>query len=173
MQNVDLVGMVGATKIMNGSWFDVGVPYICGNVITKSSNGYILQIFDNGIVTGSIKCMDGLFLSAKRQLVYDLDGFDEHTYTGFHLYDVDFSFRAYLSGAKTAVATDILIFHGSVPLDVHSDNFRKWSADKQKFDNKYQDKFDILHDVQIQHFAGSSPDISVIYNAFKLKRDLL
>ncbi len=39
--------------------------------------------------------------------------FDAATFDGFHCYDVDFTFRAYLAGHRVAVACDIPLIHAS------------------------------------------------------------
>ena len=49
-------------------------------------------------------------MAARRELVETV-GFDEQTFDGFHLYDADFSFRAYLAGHRLAVVNDIPIVH--------------------------------------------------------------
>ena len=39
--------------------------------------------------------------------------FDAATFDGFHLYDLDFSYRAFLAGFRIAIAWDIPIIHVS------------------------------------------------------------
>lgn len=38
-------------------------------------------------------------------------GFDSATFDGFHLYDIDFSYRAHLAGIRIGVTHDIVIAH--------------------------------------------------------------
>jgi GT2 family glycosyltransferase len=39
--------------------------------------------------------------------------FDEATFDRFHFYDLDFSYRAHLAGAKVAICLDIALYHDS------------------------------------------------------------
>jgi GT2 family glycosyltransferase len=92
-----------------------GWPHVHGIVAhnLKDREDYILSVFNLGSsITPHIKAVDGLFIAATRKLVEAIP-FDEETFTGFHVYDLDFSFRAYLAGFKLAVANDILLLHQS------------------------------------------------------------
>ena len=55
-------------------------------------------------------------------------GWDEKTFGGFHFYDTDTTYRAYLAGYAQAVALDLLICHYS------TGNFGEaWNKEAQKF----------------------------------------
>ena len=51
-------------------------------------------------------------MACRRELALDL-AFDEATFDGWHLYDFDFSFRAWRAGRPGAVCHDILLAHAS------------------------------------------------------------
>ena len=54
--------------------------------------------------------LDGLFLAFRREVAEKI-GWDEATFNGFHCYDLDTTFRAYLAGFRLAVANDLPIVH--------------------------------------------------------------
>ena len=56
--------------------------------------------------------LDGVLLAARRE-VFTAVPFDAETFDGFHLYDVDWSYRASRSGFRLGVASDLLIVHAS------------------------------------------------------------
>ena len=61
-------------------------------------------------------------------------GFDQETFRGFHLYDVDYSFRAFLGGFRLAVCNDLDVFHYS-----HGRfSSPQWKADAAKFTQKHR-----------------------------------
>jgi hypothetical protein len=59
-----------------------------------------------------LTALDGLFFAVRREVLDQLC-FDEKTFDGFHLYDLDFTFSAYLANFRLRVANDIHILHGS------------------------------------------------------------
>jgi hypothetical protein len=63
-------------------------------------------------VCAGIRLVDGVFLAVRRH-VWETHRFDEHRYDGFHLYDLDFSWRASGAGARLAVPLDLLLLHRS------------------------------------------------------------
>ena len=61
--------------------------------------------------------------------------FDDAAFRGFHLYDLDFSFRAFLGGYRVAVATDLAPIHASAgAFD------QQWSADAERFIARHHDQ---------------------------------
>ena len=68
-------------------------------------------IYDiTGSATPDIQAIDGYFMAARREAALQL-GFDEETFAHWHLYDIDFSWRAHKAGMRCAVANDILAVH--------------------------------------------------------------
>ena len=56
--------------------------------------------------------LDGIFFAVKRFVVQQIL-FDEGTFDGFHCYDTDFTYSAYLAGFALAVCNDIAVIHYS------------------------------------------------------------
>lgn len=139
LERCDVVGVAGTTRLKDSHWGSAGVPATHGQVLQplESGEGYVLNVFcqdgdhqgDDG--DGRIQALDGLFIAARRAAAKALR-FDEATFDGFHLYDLDFSFRAHLGGYRVGVCHDILIYHQS--------NGRKdevW----QRYGVRFEDKF--------------------------------
>jgi GT2 family glycosyltransferase len=62
------------------------------------------------------QAVDGVLIGAHRK-VCDAIPFDEQTFTGFHHYDIDFSYRAFLAGFSCGIVLDLDIFHFGVKGD--------------------------------------------------------
>ena len=97
-----------------------------------------------------IQALDGLFLAARRSLPRAV-GFDQARFDGFHLYDLDFSFSAYLAGYRLAVCNDITIAHHS-----HGRYDRDW--------RKYANLFLAKHGARL----AKSPGVAVRYPRARL-----
>ena len=69
------------------------------------------QIDYYGPPSDKIVALDGVFLAARKTVCAAIR-FDEVTFDGFHLYDLDFSHRAFLSGFKVGIC-DIDVTHYS------------------------------------------------------------
>ncbi len=116
MQNHDLIGIAGTTRLVDYQWVGAGPPYLYGQVAqpNASKGGYDVLIWNATLpAKGAIQALDGVFLCARRTVAEKIT-FDEATFTGFHLYDLDFSFRAYQAGYKLAVVSDLPLIHASI-----------------------------------------------------------
>lgn len=142
LERCDVVGVAGTTRLKDSHWGSAGVPATHGQVLQplEPGEGYVLNVFcqdehaaghGDGHRQENIQALDGLFIAARRDAAMALR-FDEATFDGFHLYDLDFSFRAHLGGYRVGVCHDILIYHQS--------NGRKdevW----QRYGVRFEDKF--------------------------------
>ena len=115
----DLIGVAGTTQTSGPSWGWSGPPHL----FCWISQAYLTAEFrDNGPVTLVIgahgpvvpgaQMLDGVFLAGRRSLLQTLQ-FDEATFDRFHFYDLDYSYRAHLAGARVAICLDIALFHDS------------------------------------------------------------
>jgi Glycosyltransferase like family len=118
LSHFDIVGIAGTNRLVNPKWFYAGHPYIFGQVVRpgnpqKTEFPYILTIYATpASIVGDIQAIDGLFLAVRRDVLTSV-AFDEKTFDGFHCYDIDFTFCAYLAGFKLAVACDLPVIHKS------------------------------------------------------------
>ena len=100
MRHCDVLGVVGTRKIAGPEWYTAGYPYLYGQTACprKNVDGYL--IYHYHVPTRrvyKIEALDGQFLCARREVVETLR-FDESTFDGFHLYDIDFTYRAFRAG---------------------------------------------------------------------------
>lgn len=145
MDEYDLLGVAGSTWLLDAKWTLAGLPYLRGQVVHALTGrpGFTYSAYgmDNA-TSGGIQVLDGLFLAMRRNFWAE-NHFDEG-YDGFHLYDVDLSFRCYLAGYRVGVCNDILIEHRSLG---HFDESWKRAADR--FAARFGDRLE-------SHSAGVS-----------------
>jgi GT2 family glycosyltransferase len=135
LQNYDLIGVAGTTRLVAGHWVAAGPPYLFGQVPEPSpQGGFVIQYFGGfGRVCPDIQALDGLMFAARRAVV-DKIKFDQ-SFDGFHLYDLDFTFTAHNAGFKLAVARDLFVLHAS------SGNFdNRWKHYSDLFQRKWAGK---------------------------------
>ena len=118
LKRFDIVGVAGTSLLGHPRWLQAGPPYIYGQVAhpiaKENGGGYMIDIYCASRRTfDDVQSLDGLFLAVRRDVARALR-FDEQIFDGFHLYDLDFTFRAYHAGYKLAVACDIQVVHDSV-----------------------------------------------------------
>lgn len=132
----DVVGVAGTSRLVSALWTAAWQPYIHGVVVCPSSQGkYVINVYGvDGPETGSIQALDGLFFAVNRTVVEKIL-FDEITFDGFHCYDLDFTFQAYLTGFNLSVSNEIIIIHESV-----GGFDQTWEKYGQRFAQKYQSR---------------------------------
>lgn len=130
----DLVGVVGASKLVNGDWAHAGAPHVHGQIIHRPPSETGSIYFAIGVQAPLIKdicALDGVFV-ASRRCVWEAVRFDEKSFDGFHLYDIDFTWRAHLAGFRLAVALDLLVIHFSTG---------RYDMQWQRFNVRFLQKF--------------------------------
>ncbi|MCP3178429.1 glycosyltransferase [Desulfuromonas sp. KJ2020] len=150
----DLVGVAGTTRLVEGSWIAAGQPHIHGQVahLVKDRPGVIsLCMYGNGRdpehVT-DVQALDGLFFAVKRPVLEQIR-FDEATFDGFHLYDLDFTYAAYLKGFH------LMIDHGIHLLHASGGNYdQAWSGYAEAFNQKYRERLATREEPVIRFFKG-------------------
>ena len=140
LEQVEIVGIAGATAARNGFWGYVGQPHTHGHVVEPSPNASHVDLLVWGAATrriDGIRLLDGCVIAARRD-VAEAIGFDAQRFDGFHLYDADFAFRASDAGHSVAVVSDITVFHRS----------------RGSFDttwHRYNEKFVAAHRARLDH----------------------
>ena len=90
--------------------------HLCtGKIIHKPKGQADFLYFGVGLQTAlaeGIHAMDGVFIAMQRN-VWETIRFDAETFDGFHVYDIDFTYRAHLAGYKLVVPLDLLLVHFS------------------------------------------------------------
>ena len=112
----DVIGVAGSNAFPeNGLWAPRGSAHAHGQVAhrvpgEKTYSAYVFGI--GGAVTPGIQVLDGVFFAARREVVEKVR-FDAEMFDGFHFYDIDFTYRASLSGFRVAVCNEICVVHHS------------------------------------------------------------
>jgi hypothetical protein len=114
LQDFDLLGFAGTSRLIDGRWFSAGYDWNHG-VVAHHHRGCInLSLY--GVspwpVVDNIQAIDGMCMMARREAALEI-GFDELTFDAFHLYDLDFSYSAWRAGKKLGVCCDIPLIHAS------------------------------------------------------------
>jgi len=129
----DIVGVAGTSRLIGANWNSAGWPWLHGCVAHAAArdHGFFFHCFGPP-PRAAVQAVDGLFIAAKRR-VCEAIAFDADTFDGFHLYDLDFSYRAFLTSFRIAIAWDIPIIHASSGrLDA------AWQKYAQRFAAKYR-----------------------------------
>jgi GT2 family glycosyltransferase len=133
----DIVGVAGTTKLINGVWMDAGDPHLFALIIYPQPDGlYSVRYAGRGppCVTG-VQALDGCFFACRRE-VAEAVGFDAETFDGFHFYDLDFTYNAFLQGYRLAVCRDLALIHASIGTPDAA-----WQKYHDRFVTKYRDRF--------------------------------
>lgn len=122
LRHVDILGIAGTSQVVDALWSRAGQAHVYGQLGHWQADAdmpYFANMYDFGFqaargkaLTMGIQGLDGVFIAARRPIALEV-GFDETTFDGFHGYDMDFSYRAFLSGKALGVASDIGILHYS------------------------------------------------------------
>ena len=128
-----IIGLAGSKYMpKSGMWWEVQ-PTMYG-IVNHKHEGKKWESKYSKDIKNKIEptlMVDGLFFAVHKQRIKT--NFDESV-TGFHFYDVDFSFRNYLQGVKVGVCTDIRVTHLSI-----GQTNEKWEENRKIFAEKYQD----------------------------------
>jgi len=113
----DLVGVAGTTRVTGPAVFWSGHPHIHGWVTHRlpGETDYepsFSSFAGAASAVGGIEAIDGVLMACRRDAVREV-GFDADTFDGFHLYDLDFSYRAHRAGLRLGVACDLGVVHAS------------------------------------------------------------
>jgi GT2 family glycosyltransferase len=134
MSEADFVGVAGTTKVSGPALQWSGHPHLHGAVTHKApaDTFYEFALMSlHGSRVRQAQGLDGVFIAAKREWVERV-GFDTEHFPGFHFYDLDFSYRAYLAGARVAIACDLGLIHQS-----HGTYDERWNAAQAAFAAKF------------------------------------
>ena len=112
----DLVGVAGTTRLLGGNWIDAGWPHLHGQIASQihQPGKLVVTAYQvRGTAVSGAQALDGAFLALRRE-AFERVQFDERTFDGWHLYDLDFVFSAHLAGLSIAVCNDLCLIHNSI-----------------------------------------------------------
>lgn len=116
LHTFDLLGFAGTSKLITATWFGAGQPHLHGAIGHAKPGEPQLAFNIYGAATwpvvDNIQAIDGFCMIARRALAETVP-FDASTFDGFHLYDLDFSYAAYLTEHRLGVCCDIPILQES------------------------------------------------------------
>jgi len=134
MEHCDVAGIAGTDRVCGGDWSASGPPHIYGQVIHSGTDPGYFRVMVYSVPTRRIDAMqalDGVFLCCRREVVQRIS-FDQETFTGFHMYDMDFTYRAYQAGYRIAVCAELEPAHAAV-----SSYDEAWAVEERKFRTKH------------------------------------
>ena len=134
----DVVGIAGTTKLIDAVWTSAGDPYSFALVIYPEPEDGMFSVRYAGrgpLCVEGIQALDGCFFACRRE-VAEAVGFDERTFDGFHFYDIDFTYHAYLQGHRLAVCRDLALIHQS-----NGNPDPSWLTYRDRFLEKYRGQF--------------------------------
>jgi GT2 family glycosyltransferase len=134
----DVVGIAGTTKLINAVWTSAGDPHSFAFVIYPEPEDGMFSVRYAGrgpLCVDGIQALDGCFFACRRE-VAEAVGFDERTFNGFHFYDIDFTYNAYLQGHRLAVCRDLALIHRS-----KGNQDSSWLIYRDRFLDKYRGQF--------------------------------
>ena len=135
LETYDLIGIAGTTRLVGGAWYFGGHPFdFMLYVAPHPDSGKPVMIIGGGgglLVVAGAQTIDGVFMAARADVARALR-FDDATFDDFHLYDLDFSFRAFLAGHRLAVRRDIVLVHYS-----QGAYDAKWDEQRLRFERKF------------------------------------
>lgn len=134
LERFDVLGVAGTTRLTSAGWIGAGPPHIAGQVvnIVGGGSGYAVCIYGNHLrIAPGMQALDGCLFAARRSACEAVP-FDAQTFDAFHLYDLDFTFRAHLAGLRLAACCDWHVIHES-PGSFDAG----WKAQAERFEKKH------------------------------------
>ncbi|WP_198972309.1 glycosyltransferase [Xylophilus sp. ASV27] len=136
LQRHDVVGVAGAKELKTAFWLNGGAANRAGLVIQgpadQSQATFAIHEYDDSRAREiPVQALDGVFLAMHRKVLQTVQ-FDADTFDGFHLYDIDFSYRCHLEGLRLGVCKDFLLVQSSA-----GDFGDEW----QRYEKRFQEKF--------------------------------
>ena len=126
-----ILGMAGTTHIPeSGMWWEDRTKMF--GIVNHENDGKKWESKYAESLGNDIKevvVVDGVFMSVHKKRINET--FDESV-DGFHMYDVNFCFKNFLSGSKIGVITNVRLTHKSIGM-----TNEKWEENRKIFSEKY------------------------------------
>lgn len=154
----DVIGVAGTLRLDALGWWRGERQFLRGVVAhgKTTEDGILCDVYGvDGPVAAGIQVMDGLFLAARRAVVEAVQ-FDEENFRGFHFYDMDFTYSAYLAGYRLAVCSEIVIIHES------AGNLKGWHPWKQRFLEKFRGRLPHLSTAEAEPLQSEGKGWSTV-----------
>lgn len=143
-KKLGLVGFAGAHFLPDTPLYWDKSPFISEHNLTtrgdKTEECFRINLFGNNSLKEVI-VVDGMCLFIRKS-IWGSVSFDESTYQGFHLYDMDISMQIYNAGYKVCVCKDILVEH-FYSFNKNKPGYKLFETNLNKFYNKWASLFPI------------------------------
>lgn len=137
-EKLGMIGFAGAHFLPNAPMYWDESPFISEHNLT-TRNGQTEQCFslehfcENAL--SEVAAIDGMCFFVRRSL-FDSIAFDEDTFNGFHLYDMDISMQVRKAEFKVCVCNDVLVEH-FYDYNPSKAGFELFEANLRKFYEKW------------------------------------
>jgi len=147
----DAVGVVGSTVLAGPAVGWAGHPNLRGWITHRdmTNASWRVDLLDPRGTASDIVVLDGVLIAARREVLRAVP-FDAATFDGFHLYDLDWSYRASKAGYRLGVVGELMLVHESRGRYEHA-----WE--------RYADRFCLKHAI----YRGASPPSSFFGATFE------
>lgn len=115
-ENIGIAGVIGSYVMTKdyGYW-DMMAPFVTGSVVVNET-GPIANDGDayNDVIGGGtdVAILDGMWLCCRKNL-FNKISFDEKTYKGFHMYDMDICMQSLVAGYRNVIIRNLDVRHYS------------------------------------------------------------
>ena len=148
-EKVGLIGFAGAHFFPDIPMYWDRSPMVSEYNLTtrgsKTERCFSVEHFGNETMV-EVVAVDGLCFFMRRDL-FDRVAFDENTFRGFHMYDLDISMQVRETGYKVCVCDDVLVEH-FYEFNPSKAGFELFEANLQKFFDKWSSYFPLTVGLQ-------------------------
>lgn len=148
-KNVGIIGIAGGDLVTKvpAPWSVSGIAknFIQSDSSTKRRSDIHFDQKKYGSINQEVVLLDGVWLCMRRK-IFEKIRFDDITFSGFHVYDIDICLQAKMSGYKNFVIYDIVIEHFSHGLRNKEwvmnmlKVFKKWKSILPLYSNSYSEE---------------------------------
>jgi len=110
----DVVGVVGSMRMDGPAIGWSGHPHLRGWITHRPPGeaGWQVDVLSPRPHADGLALLDGVVMAARRDVLRTVP-FDAATFDGFHLYDLDWTYRVSRAGFRLGVAGELLVVHAS------------------------------------------------------------
>jgi tetratricopeptide (TPR) repeat protein len=155
----DALGVIGSTRLDGPAIGWSGHPHLRGWITHRVAGDprWQVDVLDPRPIADGVVALDGVLIATRRDVVRAVP-FDAVTFDRFHLYDLDWSYRAARAGFRLGVAGDLLVVHES--RGRYGD---EWEEQARRFCAKH----DVGHAAaRMSSFFGTTLDSALHVRAF-------
>jgi hypothetical protein len=112
---IGAIGVAGTPYMPHtpGGWWSTGAGYLyLLQSASADASPKLENYFPENEITRNVVALDGVWFCIRKE-IFNQIRFDESTFKGFHLYDIDISLQVYEAGYQLLCVKDILIHHFS------------------------------------------------------------